>query len=117
MELFFRRRIAFGTAVIVVNYRPTVMSPVLPFGMPVPVVGSMPPVAEFVPISVRRTVVLSPVEFGLETVHRPIVVLVTLGMITPAVVPVKFVNSRFIPFLKMAAAIPMTSTATFALGP
>jgi hypothetical protein len=60
---------------------------------------------------------MSPVKFGLETVHRPIVVVVTLRIITPAMTPIKFVMSRFIPFLKVAAAIPMTLADSLALGP
>jgi hypothetical protein len=58
---------------------------------------------------------MSPVEFGLETVYRPIIV--ALGMISPSTVPLKFVNRRFIPFIKLAAAIPMTLADSLALGP
>ena len=100
MELFFRRGIIFGAAVIVVNCWPAMMPPVMLSGVPMPVVGS-----------------LTPVEFRLETVHRLIVVMVALGIITATMAPVKFVNSRFIPFFKMAGAIPMTFAAPFALGP
>ena len=95
MKLLLRRRIAFGAAVKVVNDRSAVMSPVMPFEFPNAVVGSVPLV-----------------ESMLEALHRPIVL-----MITPTVAPIKFVDSRFIPFLKMAAAIPVTFATAFAPGP
>jgi hypothetical protein len=60
---------------------------------------------------------MSPVEFGLEPVCRAIVVIVTLEITTPTMTPVKFVMTRFIPFLKLAAAIPMTLADSLALGP
>lgn len=111
MELFFRRGITFGAAVIVVNCWPAMMPPVMLSGVPMPVVGSL------TPVSVRRAILMTPVEFRLETVHRLIVVMVALGIITATMAPVKFANSRFIPFFKMAGAIPMTFAAPFALGP
>ena len=95
LKLLLRRRIAFGAAVIVVNYRSAVMSPVMPFEFPKSVVGPVPLV-----------------ESMLEAVHRPIVL-----MITPTVAPIKFVDCRFVPFLKMAAAIPVTFAAASAPGP
>jgi hypothetical protein len=77
----------------------------------------MSPVAVSVPFWVRPAIRTSLVEFGLETVHRPIVLMVTLGIMTPAMAPVKFLMSRFIPFLKLAAATPMTLADSLALGP
>ena len=117
MELVLRHCITSDAAVIVVNYRPAVMSPVMPFEFPMTVAGSMLPAVVSVPFSVRCAIVVSLVEFGLETVCRSIVVMITLGMITPTVTAIKFVSRRFIPFLKMVAAIPMTFTAPFALSP
>jgi hypothetical protein len=75
----------------------------------------MPPKAVFVPVPVRCAIVMPPVEFGLEAVHRTIVL--ALGLITPAAGPVKFVKRRFIPFLKMTAAVPLALADSFALGP
>jgi hypothetical protein len=48
--------------------------------------------------------------------------MVTLGLISPAAVPVKFVNRGFIPFLEVAATVPTTAihaaiAASFALSP
>ena len=117
MKLVFWPAITFGTAVIVVNYRSTVMSPVTPSGVTVSVVVSMTPVTISVPFSVRSAIVMLPVKFGFETVSGPIMVSVTLGMMTPAMTPVEFVMSRFIPFLKVAAAIPMTLADSLTLGP
>jgi hypothetical protein len=99
------------------NDRPVVMSPVMPSGVTATVVGSIAPVAGSVPFWVRSAIGTSLVKFGLEAVHRPIVLMVTLGIMTPAMAPVKFLMNRFIPFLKLAAAILMTLADSLALGP
>ena len=113
MELLLGRGIIFAAAVIIVNYRPAVMPPVMPLEFPMAIKGSMPPVA----VAVRCPIMMPLVEFWLEAVHRSMVVMVALMMIAPPVAPVKFVDSRFIPFLKMAAAIPVTVADSFTPGP
>ena len=89
------------------------MPPVMPLEFPMAVIGSMQPVA----VAVRCPIVMPFVVFRLEAVHRPIVLIVAPVMITLTVAAIKFVNSRFIPFLNLAAAISVTVAAYFAPGP
>ena len=97
----FRSCITFGGAVIVVNmvHRWMAMSPETEFGSE----------------TVRRTIKITFVKFVLEALCRAIPV--APNMIRPQSHTVKFVNRRFVPFLKMAAAVPAALAGAFALGP
>ena len=87
MELVLRRVITFDTAIMMV------MLPVEPFGVTVPVVRPMMPMAVFGSEPIWRAIVVPLVEPRFEPVYRTIVM--TIGIITPAAVPVKLVSSRF----------------------
>jgi hypothetical protein len=91
------------------------MAPKKAFRIRTAVRRPMPPDTVFGTETVRRTIVMTFVKFGFEALCRTI--LVAPEMIPPYTVPVKFVNRRFIPFLKMAAAIPVALAGAFALGP
>ena len=76
---------------------------------------AMLPEPEFGTETVRRTIKGTFVEFVPEALCRTI--LVAPGMIRSCALTVKFVNRRFIQFLKMAASIPVALADAFALGP
>jgi hypothetical protein len=124
LKLVLRLFIIFGAAVIVVDFLYHRMT-VPPLEVPrvaTAVDRSMAPVTVFGPKAGRYTIMMPSVIFVLEPVCRTIIAMVTLGLISPAAVPVKFVNRGFIPFLEVAATVPTTAihaaiAASFALSP
>jgi hypothetical protein len=116
LKRVLRCRITFGVAVIVGNlvYHRVPISPEEAFVWRM-AVGRPVPVTVLGTETVWRAIMITLVKFGLEAVHRTIVL--APGLISLAAVPVKFVNRRFSPSLKIAAAILVARADSFAVGP
>jgi hypothetical protein len=106
LKFVLRFRITFGVAVIVVDflYHRMAVSPLESSRMAAAENRSMGPGTVIGPEAGRWYPIMKPpVIFVPEAVYRTI--MVALGLISPAAVPVKFVKCRFIPVLEVATTV------------